>query len=109
MDIGKKTLKLNKNLAKQEGTETEFEDSINRSEKKMQNSFVLEILRLETEISEVCSACKKCLTVLPNLFDLVDSLGDLQANKGDKLIHCSLHGNLLEKQSSIYVLNILEL
>lgn len=38
-----------------------------------------------------------------------DSLGDLQAHKGDKLTHCSLRGNLFEKQSSICVLNILEL
>jgi len=32
---------------------------MNRSEKEMQNSFVLGILYLETEISEVCSACEK--------------------------------------------------
>lgn len=38
-----------------------------------------------------------------------DSLGDLQAHEGDKLTYCSLRGNLFEKQSSICVLNILEL
>lgn len=68
MDIGKKTLQINKNLTKQEWTETEFQDSGNRSEKWMQNSFVLEILYLKTEISAICSTCEKCLTVLPNLY-----------------------------------------
>lgn len=67
-DIVKSTSQLKKNqpnFRKQEWTEIEFEDSIKRSEKGMQSSFVLEVLYLETEISEVCSAR---FTVLPNLY-----------------------------------------